>query len=347
MRLRVLGAVAAASVLLLGHPSGGTWGLAPSAREVPPSATVVDLHCDTLLDIAAGKRRLDQRSRVGHADLVRLREGGVGVQVFALYVAPEEAPRGPARARRLLDAFRRAVAAAPDQITQVTTVEEIDRARRRGQIAAVLSIENGDALGGALARLDEFHGEGVRLLSLTWNSSNALGDGTLGRRHGGLSDLGRTVLRRMEALGMVPDLAHLAEASFWDALRTTRGPVIVSHANAAALHRHPRNLTDEQLRAIARRGGVVGVSFFPRFLGAATLARVLDHIDHMVRVMGIDHVALGSDYDGIPDVPAGLEDVSKLPNLAAGLRARGYQPEQIRKVLGGNALRVFRQVWAR
>ncbi|MDR7537865.1 MAG: dipeptidase [Armatimonadota bacterium] len=347
MRLRAVAGVASSCLVLLGCLAGGSWGRALFMREVHRSATVVDLHCDTLLEVAAGKRRLDQRSSVGHVDLPRLREGGAGVQVFAVYIAPEEAAHGPARARRLLEAFRRAMAAAPGQIAHATTVEDIERLRRGDAIAAVVAIENGDALGGALAQLDEFHREGVRLLGLTWNASNALGDGALGRRHGGLTDLGRAVLRRMEALGMVPDLAHLSEPSFWDALRATRGPVIVSHANAAAIWRHPRNLTDAQLRAIASRRGVVGVSFAPGFLGGATLAHVLDHIDHMVGVMGIDHVALGSDYDGIPDVPVGLEDVSKLPNLTAGLLARGYRPEHVRKILGGNALRVFRQVWAK
>ncbi|MDR7542883.1 MAG: dipeptidase [Armatimonadota bacterium] len=346
MRLHAVAGVASPCLILLGCLAGGSWGRALSAREVHRSAIVVDLHCDTLLEVAAGKRRLDQPSSVSHVDLPRLREGGVSVQVFAVYIAPEEA-QGPARARRLLEAFRQAVAAAPGPIAHATTVEDIERLRRRDAIAAVLAIENGDALGGELAQLDEFYREGVRLLGLTWNSSNALGDGALGHRHGGLTDLGRAVLRRMEALGMVPDLSHLSEPSFWDALRATRGPVIASHANAAAIWRHPRNLTDAQLRAIASRGGVVGVSFAPGFLGGATLAHVLDHIDHMVRVMGIDHVALGSDYDGIPDVPVGLEDVSKLPNLTAGLLARGYRPEQVRKILGGNALRVFRQVWAR
>jgi membrane dipeptidase len=314
-------------------------------REVHMSDAVVDLHCDTLLEIHAGQRRLSDRSTKGHIDLPRLREGGVDVQVFAAYVAPKLAARGPDRARELIRAFKAAVAASPDLMVHATTVAAIEQARREHKLAAVLSIENGDALGGRLEALDEFYREGVRMLGLTWNPSNALGDGVLGRRHGGLTDLGRAAARRMEALGMVVDASHLSEAAFWDLMNASRGPIIASHSNAAALHPHPRNLTDEQLRAIARRGGVVGVNFYPGFLGSATLTRVLDHIDHMVRVMGIDHVALGSDYDGIPQAPAGLEDAARLPNLTAGLQARGYAMEQIRKVLGGNALRVLREVW--
>ncbi|MGH2374221.1 MAG: dipeptidase, partial [bacterium] len=227
----------------------------------------------------------------------------------------------------------------------VTTLAEIERAQRDGKIAAVLSIENGDALGGDLRVLDDLYRRGVRMLGLTWNPSTALGDGAHGRQHSGLTDLGRAVIRRMDDLGIVVDVSHLSEAAFWDAVGVVRGPFIASHSNAAALYRHPRNLTDSQLRAVAKRGGIVGVNFYPGFLGAATLDRVLAHIDHMVKVMGIDHVALGSDYDGVPRVAARLDDVSKLPNLTAGLQRRGYTTEQIHKILGGNALRVFRQVW--
>jgi len=269
----------------------------------------------------------------------------VDVQVFAVFVAPRMAPRGPTRAQELIETFHAAMKANAAQISHVTTVAGIERAQREGKIAAVLSIENGDALGGEVRGVDDLYRQGVRMMGLTWNASNALGDGALGRQHGGLTDLGRAVLRRMSNLGMVVDLSHLSDQAFWDAVRTTRGPVIASHSNAAALYKHPRNLTDQQLREVARRGGVVGVNFYAGFLGAATLDRVLDHIDYMVKVMGIDHVALGSDYDGVPQPPIGLEDISKLPNLTAGLQRRGYSTEQIHKILGGNALRVFREVW--
>ncbi len=319
----------------------------PLPREVHMSATVVDLHCDTLLEVQAGKRRLDQRSSQGHIDLPRLREGGVAAQVFAVYVAPRMASRGPARAMELIAAFDAAIAQSPALVTHVTTVEGIEKARSTGKVAAVLSVENGDALGGEKGALEGLYRRGVRMMGLTWNPSNALGDGALGREHGGLTPLGRAVLRRMVELGIVIDVSHLSEASFWDAMREVEAPVVASHSNAAALHVHPRNLTDDQLRAIAARGGVVGVNFYPGFLGAATLDRAVDHILHMARVMGVDHVALGSDYDGISQAPAGLEDVSRLPNLTARLLERGMPAEDVRKVLGGNALRVFRQVWGR
>lgn len=316
---------------------------AASTLEVHTAAVVVDLHCDVLLDLHARRRTFDRRSSRGHVDLPRLREGGVDVQVFAAFVADRAS--GPARARALIETFHAAMRANPAQITHATTLAEIERAQRSGKIAAVLSIENGDALGGDLRALDDLYRRGVRMLGLTWNHSNALGDGAHAHVHGGLTDLGEAVIRRMDELGMVVDVSHLSEAAFWDAARVARGPFIASHSNAAAIYRHPRNLTDEQLRAVAKRGGIVGVNFYPGFLGAGTLDRVLAHMDHMVKVMGIDHVALGSDYDGVPQTAAGVQDVSKLSNLTAGLQRRGYTTEQIHKILGGNALRLFRQVW--
>ncbi len=314
--------------------------------EVHRSALVVDLHCDTILDIQAGKRTLAQRSTEGHVDLPRLREGGVGAQVFAMFVAPRMTRRGQARVRELIQTFPGTVKASASEIAPVTTVDPIEQARREGKVAAILSIENGgDAVGGDPRGLDNLYREGVRMIGLTWNLSNPLGDGAPGRTHGGLTDAGRATLRRMEEMGIVVDVSHLSEASFWDAMKVTRGPIIASHSNASGLHPHPRTLTDDQLRVIAQRGGVVGVNFYAGFLGAASLEHVLAHIDYLVKVMGVDHVALGSDFDGIPQAPRGLEDVSKMPNLTAGLQRRGYTTEQIQKILGGNAIRVLREVW--
>jgi len=317
-------------------------------RQVHRDAVVVDLHADTLLDLAAGKRTLDGASGGGQVDLPRLRQGGVDAQVFAAYIDPRLAERGRERAEELIGAFYKAMERHHAEIAAARTVAEIEAAVRAGKIAAVLSVENlGDAIQGEVARVDWLYGRGVRLASLTWNRANALADGAQEARHGGLSRLGRDVLARMERLGMVVDVSHLSAAAFWEVVAATRGPVIATHSNAAAVQPHRRNLTDEQLRAIASRGGVVGINFYPEFLGGPTLERVVVHIDHMVGVVGADHVALGSDFDGIEKVPQGLEDVSRLPNLTQALMARGYTPQQVRKILGENAMRVFRQVWGR
>jgi membrane dipeptidase len=319
-----------------------------SALRFHRDAVVVDLHADTLLQVAEGARSLGVRSRTGHVDLPRLRAGGVDVQVFAVWIAPQYAPdRGYARAMELLGAFQRELGRSSDRLVLCTTVEEIRRAVASGKTAAVLSVENGEAIGDRLENLDTLYRHGVRILSLTWNGSNRLADGVGGTEHGGLTPLGRQVLARMQHLGIVVDVSHLSEVAFWQVLEATRGPVVATHSNAAAVHPHPRNLTDDQLQAIARRGGVVGVNFVPEFLGGASLAHVVRHVRHMVEVMGPDHVALGSDFDGTSTTPEGLADVSHLPALTAALLRSGLRPEIVRKFLGENALRVFRTVWGR
>lgn len=335
------------SLILLTTSLAVSAALSPAVLSLHTTATVVDLHSDSLLDVQAGKRNLAVRSSVGHIDLPRLRDGGVDVQVFAVFIHPNEAGRGFARASELLDAFDRLAAAHRDVLARATSVEEIDGLVRAGRLAAVLSVENGSALENDPDRLPRLYARGVRIMSLTWNSSNALADGALEERHGGLTPLGRQVLARMQQLGIVIDVSHLSQRSFRDVLAATTGPLLATHSNAAGLTPQARNLTDEQLRALARRGGAVGVNFYPSFTGGASLQHVLNHIDYLVKTMGVDHIALGSDFDGFTQRVEGLEDVSKLPNLTAGLVARGYREEDIKKILGGNALRVFKQVWGK
>lgn len=318
----------------------------PAPAALHRDAVVVDLHSDVILDVASGQRDVGRRGVAGHVDLPRLREGGVDVQVCALFVDPREAGRGFRRATELLDAFD-ALRRAQPALAVATTVEAIEQAVGRGRIAVVLAVENGSALEGDPVNLDRLYARGVRIVSLTWNQSNDLADGALEDTHGGVTPLGRRVLARMADLRMVVDVSHLSERAFWDVLGTTSGPVIASHSNAAGLTPHRRNLTDDQLRALARRGGIVGVNFYPGFTGGPTIGHVLAHMDYLVKVMGADHVALGSDFDGFSQTVVGLEDVSHLPALTAGLLARGYAAEDIRKILGGNALRVFRTVWGR
>jgi membrane dipeptidase len=318
----------------------------PAMNALHREAIVVDLHSDTLLDVASRKRDISVRGTAGHIDLPRLRDGGVDVQVFALFIHPRDAGRGFRRATELLDAFD-AFVRTHRELALATTAEAIEQAVKAGRIAAVLSVENGSALDGALANLDRLHARGVRILSLTWNRSNDLADGAHEDSHGGLTPLGRRILARMRELRMIVDVSHLSEKAFWEVLEATSGPVIATHSNAAGLTPHPRNLTDRQLRALAARDGVIGVNFYPTFTGGATIGHVLAHVDYLVRVAGVTHVALGSDFDGFSDTVAGLEDVGRLPALTAGLAARGYRAEDIRGILGGNALRVFRTVWGR
>jgi membrane dipeptidase len=320
---------------------------APSAQSAHRDATIIDLHNDILLAVHTGQRDVRARSEVGHSDLPRLREGGVDVQVFALFIHPKEADRGFARLTELLDAFDGLVATSDQVLGRATSVADIERLEHAGQLAVVLAIENGSALEGDLAHLDAAYQRGVRMMSLTWNHTNKLAGGAMESQCGGLTAWGRRVLARMQDLGMIVDVSHLSEQSFWDTLAATRGPLVASHSNAAGLTPHPRNLSDEQLRALGRRGGVVGVNFYPTFTGGGSLARILDHIDYMVHVMGPDHVALGSDFDGFTGRVQELEDVAQLAHLTAGLLARGYDGQTTKAILGVNALRVFREVWGR
>jgi membrane dipeptidase len=269
------------------------------------------------------------------------------VQVFAFFVHPSEADRGRQRISALLDAFDHLAASNRSALAAVTSAAEIRQLHGTGRLAVVLAVENGSALEGDPAYVDVLFRRGVRMMGLTWNNSNGLADGALESTHGGLTPVGRAVLQRMQDVGMVVDVSHLSEKSFWDVLAATHGPIVATHSNAAGLTSHRRNLTDDQLRALAERGGVVGVNFVPAFLGGASLAQVLEHMTYLVSLMGTDGVALGSDFDGFTGRVNGLEDVSWLPALTAALLGRGYEPETIRKILGENALRVFGEVWGR
>lgn len=312
---------------------------------------VVDAHCDTLLEVVAGKRNLVDRSPDGHVDLPRLLEAGVTAQFFAIFVEDEWLWRATVQAMRMIDAFHRACEASQGRLVCATRAWDVERAKAEGVLAGILSLEGSEPLDGDLGVLRLFYQLGIRAVGLTWNRRNQAGDGIAERRTGGgLTEFGVRLVQEMNRLGMLIDVAHLAPRGVADVLEISQTPVIASHANAHALCPHPRNLTDEQLCAIAARGGVVGVTFYRGFIApdaqAATVERLVEHIDHLVSVMGIDHVGLGSDFDGFLGEPApeGLEDVTRLPDLTARLLERGYRVESVQKILGGNFLRILREV---
>jgi membrane dipeptidase len=320
------------------------------ARALHFASPVVDAHVDTVHALLRG-RDLLVRGDEGHVDLPRLREGGVRIQVFALYIDPEYKPeRALPRVLVLWDALMRALRRAGGQVRLCRTPEDLDAVLAGEGLGAVLSVEGGEAIGTELALLRVLHALGVRAMGLTWNQRNAIADGAgEDRAQGGLTEFGRQVVAEMNRLGMVVDVSHLCERAFWDVLEVSRQPVIASHSNARALCDHVRNLRDEQIRALAAGGGVMGINFFAGFLDAdparADVGRVCDHIDHVCALVGPAHVGLGSDFDGIPRTPAGLEDCSRLPALTEELLRRGYRAGDVQAILGGNFLRVFRQVW--
>ncbi len=312
---------------------------------------VFDGHCDTLLSLLPGTRTLGERSSEGHIDLPRLREGGVTAQVFAIFIDEAHLPAGAAKQTlRLLDTLYRELEHNRDSLMLALNAADIERAKKEGKVAAVVSLEGAESVEADLSLLRMFHRLGVRLLTIAWSRRNQAADGVYeARTGGGLTSFGVQLVEECNRLGIVVDVSHLSPPGVRDVLQVSSAPVVASHSNAYALCPHARNLTDEQLIAVAEKGGVIGAAFLPAFITTdeeeASLERLLDHIDHIVRTTDVDHVGLGSDFDGFPPPPpVGLEDVTCVPGITAGLVERGYSADSIRKILGGNFLRVFRQV---
>jgi len=322
-------------------------------------ATVVDAHVDTLLDIMSPParptkfptpRNFSERSAKGHVDLPRLLESGVDLQVFAAYIQPEyKIERALHRVVQLIDSFHQMLYAHQDKMLFFTKVSDVGEAERQGKIAAMLSIEGGEAVEADLSVLRMLHRLGVRAMTLTWNERNQIADGAAeGRTKGGLTNFGIELVSEMNKIGMVVDVSHISDAGFFDVIETSKRPIIASHSNCRALCNHRRNLTDEMIKLLAEKDGVMGMNFAPAFVDEnqsnATLERILDHIDHVVELAGVEHVGLGSDFDGIESCPKGLEDVTKLSSITEGLLRRHYSENDILKILGGNFLRVFKSI---
>jgi len=309
-----------------------------------------------------------------HTDLRRLREGGVDVQwmsifVHSRYVPEDESQTGNARARGLamIEAVEGQVQRHPGELGLARSSDDARRIAGEGRVALLLGLEGGHAIEADLENLRDFYARGIRYMTLTWSNTNQWADSSGDEaRHGGLSDFGREVVREMNRLGMVVDVSHASDETFADVMEVARAPVMASHSSARALADVPRNMDDAMLRAVATNGGVVMInfggafidpSFVPRWRAAlrwiATwggarppLSLLADHVEHVVEVAGIDHVGLGSDFDGTLFMPEGVEDVAGFPNLTAELLRRGHDEEAIGKILGGNALRVLSEVEA-
>ncbi|MFZ1752808.1 MAG: dipeptidase [Caldilineaceae bacterium] len=314
-------------------------------------ALVIDGHCDTIGEQLSGKRWLGDRSDEGHIDLPRLREGGVDAQFFACYVpVPYQRHGAATHALARLDQLHLLAEHLPDQLVIARTTDDIRQAKAEGKIAAIAGLEGAEALDGEIGLLRQFYRLGVRNLGLAWNFRNAACDGVSERRSGGgLTEFGVAVVQECNRLGILLDVSHLAPAGLEDVLALSEDPIIASHSNAFALCDHPRNLTDSQLTEIAAKGGVIGVTFVNAFLRraqpeTATIAHVIDHLDYMLALVGEDHVAIGSDFDGCTP-PSDLNDTTAYPRITALLQERGYADVTIRKILGENFMRVFERVW--
>lgn len=332
-------------------------------------------------------------------DLRRMRAGGLNTQFFSIWPDPVFVNKKPfegggsaRRAMDMIDVVYEQCRRHPNDLEMAFSVADIRRITKHGKIAALMGIEGGHAIEDSLATLRMFHRLGVRYMTLThWNTNDwADSSGDEGnpniKHHNGLTDFGRDVVREMNRLGMMVDISHVSDKTFYDVIETSRAPVIASHSSARALCDHPRNMTDDMLRAIAKNDGVVMVNFFDGFLdgrkaglrkrartveqelrkqfpndsrrveeemqkwqtannpGPTPLSMLIDHIDHIVKIAGIDHVGLGSDFDGGISTPEGLQDVSTYPKITFELMKRGYSDQDIKKVLGENLLRVMSKV---
>ena len=359
------------------------------ARTLAAEAIGIDSHIDTVQRVLVMGEDLGKRWDAGHVDIPRLQEGGTHAPFFALWV-PVYFPGAEAvrRTLDLRDAMQSVLDTHKDQMELATTAADIRRIVKAGKISVFLTVEGGHTIDDDLRVLRMFYQLGVRSMTLTHSRNNNWADSATDKPvHNGLTDFGREVVREMNRLGMLVDVSHVADKTFYDTLSVTSKPVIVSHSSMRAISPVPRNVTDEMLWALAKNGGVIGISFGEGFVNpkdaealesaiktettgpaltgralddyaaedvrnlfgtrlkvAATVADVVDHIDHAVRIAGIDHVGIGSDFDGVSGPPNGLDDVSKMPALIEVLLQRGYAERDVKKILGENYLRVIREV---
>lgn len=301
---------------------------------------MIDFHCDTLAK-ALLKGELSANEPSWQLDINRLMHAGIRIQVFAICTGSLH------EALAMISLFHDAAKA--NHVRPIYFREDVTKVIQNEDNlpGGLLSLEGGQPLAGDVRILDALFLLGVRALGLTWNNRNQLADGIAeSSSKGGLTQKGRLVVQRMNQLGMVVDVSHLSPAGFWDVAQICTAPFIASHSNAYTVCQHPRNLEDDQLRAIAAAGGVVGLNFYPPFLveeGAASIENILRHADHMLELIGPNHIGLGSDFDGINQTPTDLSDVSALPRLYTALEQR-YGRQVAQAIMGGNFTRLLQSI---
>jgi membrane dipeptidase len=373
------------------------------AQQIHNSALVIDTHADTpqrFLDEGFDIGSTDPNDK-GHISLDKARRGNLGAEFFSIWVEPETNQGHFAKHTfDLIDSVYEQAARHPDRMMMAFSTADIERAQREDKLAALMGIEGGHSIENDMRLLRDYYRLGVRYMTLSWSNTNEWADSSGDiddpkvQHHNGLTDFGKQVVLEMNRLGMMVDISHVSDKTFWDTIATTRAPVIASHSSARELVDAPRNMTDEMLRAVAKNGGVVQVNFFSGFVDenfrkasdaqakdkAAAIQKymddmkaagkpvsyididvidrewtakiprppfhdLIDHIDHIAKVAGIDHVGLGSDFDGVSGAtPDGMDSAADLPKITEGLLERGYTERDIDKILGGNLMRVFREV---
>ena len=368
-------------------------------RDIHSRAILIDMHADTVQRMIDEGADINTRLADGHLDAARMKDGGHEAQFFSIWVEPQYFGAGGKsaveRADRQIAAVRALAEEHPETWELATTAASIRRIAAAGRLAALMGLEGGYAIDERLENVEKYYRLGVRYLSPAWSVSlswaGSSGDKVGGTR--GLNEFGRAVVGEMNRLGIMVDVSHVSDKTFWDIIETSTKPVIATHSGVRSIVNVPRNLTDDQLRALAGTGGLCAVVFYPRFiepgwqdaqrkvdaeiaplvteasrrakgtpaqkklardrvrereyakrLPPVSVARVVDHIDYIVKLVGVDHVGIGSDFDGIQSVPHDLATVADFPNLTAELLKRGYTETEITKILGGNMLRVMEEV---
>ncbi|MFL6444516.1 MAG: dipeptidase [Candidatus Sulfotelmatobacter sp.] len=377
--------------------------ISAKARQIHDSALIVDTHADTpqrFLDEGFDIGSTDPND-IGHISLDKARRGSLGAEFFSIWVDPQTNQGNYAKhSFDLIDSVYEQAAHHPDRMMMAFSTADIERAHRERKLAALMGIEGGHSIENDMHLLRDFYRLGVRYMTLSWSNTNEWADSSGDvddpkvQHHNGLTDFGKQVVLEMNRLGMMVDISHVADKTFWDAIATTKAPVIASHSSARALVNAPRNMTDDMLKAVAQNGGVVQVNFFNGFddenfrkameaqskdqataiqkfiddqkaqgkpvdyvqvdrierewmakLPRPPLSSLIDHIDHIAKVAGVDHVGLGSDFDGVSGAtPQGIDSAADLPKITQALLDRGYSASDIHKILGGNMMRVFRDV---
>jgi len=350
MKLRAFSLIIIA--LAFASTAFATTDFAERAREIHASALLVDGHNDLPWalreknDMGLTKFNLTQFQPQFHTDIPRLRKGGMGAQFWSAYVPTSLSPSQAVKVtREQIDLIHRMIEKY-DAFEFAGSTEDILRAFKNGRMASLIGVEGGHSINNSLEILRELYEKGARYMTLAHNRNTSWIESCTDKAlPEPLTPFGEKVVWEMNRLGMLVDISHISAKAMKEVLAVTKAPVIASHSSAYAIYNHVRNVPDDVLERVAENGGVMMVNFYTHFVGApANVGTVVNHIEHIIKVAGIDHVGLGSDYDGVPALPVGLEDVSKFPNITEELLRRGYSETDIRKVLGENVMRAFKKV---
>lgn len=307
---------------------------------------MIDLHCDTAARLYYEGGKLSENKY--SVDIMKLKKGGINAQVFANFIDMNNCRNPYEEFLNMYNNFLKELDENKESINIVTNIKELEKVNNEGRIGAFLSIEEGEVLEGKVERVKKIYDLGIRIITLTWNFPNKIGYPNIDflYKDKGLTPCGREIVAEMERVGIIPDVSHLSDKGFFDVLEICKKPFIASHSNAREIKNHPRNLTDNMIRKLSERGGVMGMNFCSNFLGEYEISRLDDivrHIDYIKNVGGIDVIAIGSDFDGISN-KVEIEDISKMDMLAYRLKDKGYKESEIDKIFSKNALRVFNEV---